>query len=397
LRHVFFGLSGGLGPIVRTVPVARQFAGSGHEVSFSIYGEQSIALLQQLGHDVRVDDEPLRPNARYVVPRQPMFYNLDHYYAQLGLLDKSFTAAWIRNRIRMLETAKADLVISDMSPHTLIAAKVLGIPSVTIAQSCLHPDGKPLYYWGTPPRNLPKVTPVMNDILRSYGLPEIGRMEELHRGDLDISPSIPELDPFTGQSVSHAGPIGMNLHEDAELVLPGSRPSVLVYPGRMRDASGPAGLHLMEAVVRAFARKDVNVIAATSEALPKSLLRSCSGSIRIIPSFNEDMLGQFDLFIHHGGHGSCLSAIRSGVPSLIIPTQREREFNARQVQAIGAGDYMMPLTFTAEDLYRMCSSMLDKGYRKRVERLRAKVARRQYDGADMVFREAMNLRRQQNH
>jgi UDP:flavonoid glycosyltransferase YjiC (YdhE family) len=397
MRHVFFGLSGGLGPIVRTFPVAEHFAKSGSVVSFSIYGEHSISLLERLGCHVLIDNDPSRPKARYVIHQQPMFYNLDHYYAQLGLLDKTFTETWIRNRIRMLEAAKVDLVISDMSLHTLIAAKVLGIPSISITQSCLHPNGKPLYYWGTPPGNLPQVKPVMNEILRSYHLPEIDKMEDLHRGDMDIVPSIPELDPIYDQSVSYAGPISMNLYSAMALELPRSRPSILVYPGRMRDAAGPTGLHLMEAVVRAFARKDVTVVVATTDTLPKSVLRACSRNIRIIPYFNEAMLEQFDLFIHHGGHGSCLSAIIHGIPSLMIPTQMEREFNARQLHELRVGEYIMPRTFTADHLYQLCNRMMAGECKQRVMRLKAKVKRRKYEGAKGIYRSALHLQTQQKH
>ncbi|GIQ69352.1 hypothetical protein DUZ99_17200 [Xylanibacillus composti] len=390
MRHVFFGLSGGLGPILRNVPTAKEFERAGIEVSFSIYGEYGISLLQRLGLPVHMDDDPIRPGARYRIPPQPMFYHLDHYYAQMGLLDKQFTAAWVRNRIRMVEQAKADLIVSDMSPHTIIAAKVLGIPSIAITQSCLHARGKPLF-WGHPPRNLPRVTPVINEILRSYRLPEISRMEELHSGDLDIAPSIPELDPIGDNRVIHAGPISMNMHETHRLELPDGQTGILVYPGRMRDASGETGLHLLRAVFSAFARKKVTVVVATSEALPASLLRSCPRNVRIVPTFNEDMLHRFDLFIHHGGHGSCLSAICQGVPSLMIPTQREREFNARQMHRIGAGEYMMPLTFTSAHLYGLSMYMLHEEYRERVRQLRDKVKKRHYGGARLVYEHAVRL------
>lgn len=391
MGHVFFGLSGGIGPILRNVPTARHFERSGMEVSFSIYGEYGIAFLQQLGQRVHIDDDPIRPKARYRIPPQPMFYHLDHYYAQMGLLDKQFTAGWVRNRIRMLEQVKADMIVADMSPHTLIAAKVLGIPSVAITQSCLHASGRPMYYWGHPPRNLPKVTPVMNEILRSYRLPEISKIEELHSGDLDIVPSIPELDPIADPRIIHAGPISMNVHEGDSPELPTGQPAILVYPGRMRDASGETGLHLLKAVFSAFARKKVTVVVATSEALPATIIRNCPRNVRMVPAFNEDMLHRFDLFIHHGGHGSCLAAIKQGVPSLIIPTQREREFNARQMYRIGAGEYLMPQTFTPSHLYGLSVYMLHAEYQERIRQLREIVRKRQYGGARLVYEQAIRL------
>jgi UDP:flavonoid glycosyltransferase YjiC (YdhE family) len=46
--------------------------------------------------------------------------------------------------------------------------------------------------------------------------------------------------------------------------------------------------------------------------------------------------------IHHGGHGSTLTALAAGTPALIIPTFSERESNARRVAAVGAGICLVP-------------------------------------------------------
>jgi len=42
-----------------------------------------------------------------------------------------------------------------------------------------------------------------------------------------------------------------------------------------------------------------------------------------------------DVMIHHGGHGSTLTALAAGTPALIIPTYSERESNARHAAALG--------------------------------------------------------------
>ena len=46
--------------------------------------------------------------------------------------------------------------------------------------------------------------------------------------------------------------------------------------------------------------------------------------------------------IHHGGHGSTLTALAAGTPALIIPTCSERESNARRAAALGAALYLVP-------------------------------------------------------
>ncbi len=46
--------------------------------------------------------------------------------------------------------------------------------------------------------------------------------------------------------------------------------------------------------------------------------------------------------IHHGGYGSCQTALFTGTPALVIPTYSERESNARRIAAVGAGDFVVP-------------------------------------------------------
>ena len=50
------------------------------------------------------------------------------------------------------------------------------------------------------------------------------------------------------------------------------------------------------------------------------------------------------MIIHHGGHGSTLTALAAGTPALIIPTYSERESNARRAAALGVALYLVPET-----------------------------------------------------
>jgi UDP:flavonoid glycosyltransferase YjiC (YdhE family) len=56
------------------------------------------------------------------------------------------------------------------------------------------------------------------------------------------------------------------------------------------------------------------------------------------------MARQSNLFIHHGGHGSYLTGLAAGTPAVIVPTYSERESNARRLESMGAGEYVLPST-----------------------------------------------------
>ncbi|MEY9095616.1 glycosyltransferase [Paenibacillus sp. RC84] len=389
-KRIFFGLSGGLGPVLRCLPVAEHFRRSGHTAAFSIYGEGSAAFIESRGFKHLPDDDPTVPSAERMIAGGPVFYNLDHYYAGAGLLDPDFVQAWIHHRIRMLEKFNADLVITDMSPHTAIAARYLGIPVASITQSCFHPDGQPVHYWGRPPRNLPRVTPVVNRVLDRLGLPDIRRMEQLNAGTLNFIPGIPEMDPVYTNGVRYVGPIEYPAAGPAGARLP-DEPFVLVYPGRLQDTAGATGLQLLNHVAEAFGGKEEAVVIAASDGLPDRLKAGLPGNITVIPYFNSHMLENCRLFIHHGGHGSCLSAIMRGIPSLILPTHTEREFNARKVQETGAGEYILPGTFTADHLYKLAMYVAEDGYKERAGELASLIRSRNYGGAREIYKRCMSL------
>jgi len=44
------------------------------------------------------------------------------------------------------------------------------------------------------------------------------------------------------------------------------------------------------------------------------------------------MAERCDLMVHHGGHGSVMTALAAGTPAVIIPTITERERSARRVR-----------------------------------------------------------------
>jgi UDP:flavonoid glycosyltransferase YjiC (YdhE family) len=94
-----------------------------------------------------------------------------------------------------------------------------------------------------------------------------------------------------------------------------------------------------------------------------------------------------DLIIHHGGHGACLTAISAGIPSVVIPTHAEREYNASHLAALGCGE-VVPLEQT--DLARLrhaVEGMLDNRVcADRCAQWSQTIATRKYAGADAAAR-----------
>lgn len=47
--------------------------------------------------------------------------------------------------------------------------------------------------------------------------------------------------------------------------------------------------------------------------------------------------GQVDAIVHHGGLGTMFAALRAGTPAVVVPKAFDQPFNARLVEAVGAG------------------------------------------------------------
>ncbi|MGA5691413.1 glycosyltransferase [Cytobacillus pseudoceanisediminis] len=393
MKKIFFGLTGGLGPILRSLPIANYYQQAGMEVFFSMYDEKNSKLVERSGYKVLIDDDPTMPDPQYTIPASPLFLNLDQYYAQSGFLDVDFTRSWVLSRIKMLKDNMIDLVFADLSPHTVIAARYLGIPVVSILQSCFHPQGEkliPLEYY---PDNLPTVTPVFNTILKELKLNTVSKMEELLSGNIDIIPSIPELDPVQHKNAKYVGPIEIDVQTGHNEEMTKER-TILVYPGRLKDTSGDSGVRLIQTIVDGFRGKEELVYIATDEEIPSEIAYKIqwSKNLKIIPHYSSKLLKSSDLFIHHGGHGSCLSSITNKVPSLVIPTHSERFFNARKVKEVGVGEYLLMNTFTPDLLYNKAKDIMNNlDFKLNLLQLNETIETRGYTGAYQVFKLSRSL------
>jgi len=299
-------------------------------------------------------------------------WNLDQFMTLTG----SLSANYVRSDVEALMTAmadwNADVIVDFWNPHACIAARAARKPLITVIQSDLHPESAGFIWWRQPPPHLPTAVPVYNQILASYNLPPIRRTSELLMGDLTLVLGTPELDPLPQTArVTYVGPL---VWQKADGKMPDwfnslskDKPVIWLYPGNPRYmAQGTAydSAVVTRACIAALSKEDVQVVLSTGhQPLPDGVLPLPANFIHepFVPALA--MAKRCHLMIHHGGYGSCQTGLYSGTPQLIIPTISERESNARRVAAVGAGEFIVPI------------SLDSKGRRKRVpiEELRAKV------------------------
>jgi UDP:flavonoid glycosyltransferase YjiC (YdhE family) len=377
--RVFFFLSGGWGPLVRTLPIANRLLEFGVASSFAIGGTLGPQI-RAAGYDLVALTLPEMSIAAAAAPeRWSPYHFLSDHNVETGRL-----IAQVEAYREAISNGCPAVVITDINPLAALAAKSLRIPHVTISQSLFLPFRKlQSDKWA-----IPSALPAINKVLAHYGTKLLERAEYLDLGDVTLIPSIPEFDPTQNSpaSVHYIGPILGNAliplaAPDRGLSTSGV-PEVLFYPGRPRDAVGASGQVLAKAGLSALSALDVTVTVSTGGYhfdVPDSLGRR----IEIVPWRTISPGYKPNLIVHHGGHGACLTAITSGIPSAIVPTHAEREYNARNLAALGCGEFVPMGEIAVQSIRRLIENVLgDPVFAGECRRWSRTIAARKYEGAD---------------
>lgn len=285
---------------------------------------------------------------RFAAPNAQI-WNGDQMLAMSGMLSEGFVRAEIEALLEIV--THVDVVVDAWNPFACVAARILHKPLITLIQSNMHPLSGGFIYWKEPPPNLPSVTPVFNRILASYGLPALGKVDNLFSGDLTLVVGMPETDPLPETArVTYVGALLLQSADEPEpnwfSELRTDQPVIWLYPGNPRYLPVPSpvdGEGIIRDCLRALADEKVQVVLSTgNHPLPGKFL-PLPPNFRHVPFVpGLTMARRADLLIHHGGYGSCQTGLLTGTPAVIIPTFSERENNARRVAAAGAAEILPP-------------------------------------------------------
>jgi UDP:flavonoid glycosyltransferase YjiC (YdhE family) len=193
-------------------------------------------------------------------------------------------------------------------------------------------------------------------------VPLLKCFEEIFTGVLTLIPSFPEFDPIDNikqYNTHYLGPVLFDPIEDAkkeDKILfdrRDSKPTIFCYTARFHDNVGESGIKIFKAITHALRCFDANVIISTGSASDKKIaLEILNESNYKSEQFNlidwvpmGIAYGRSDIVIHHGGHGSCLGQFLYGVPSLIMPTHAEREYNARMCTHLKVAEFIRTVDF----------------------------------------------------
>jgi UDP:flavonoid glycosyltransferase YjiC (YdhE family) len=377
-KRVFFFLSGGWGPLVRTLPIVKRLADHGIVSSLAIAGLGP--QLQDAGFDVI--ELNLLP---FTAPADAAggWWSPYHFLAHQSLESLIEQVEAYRKSI---QEGQPSLVVTDINPIAALAAKSLRITHFTVSQSLFLPfQTANSSRWRLPDA----VLPAINNILERYGAAPLESAAHLDMGDLTFLPSIPEFDPLGDppSSIRYAGPILGNEF----IPLPtttgcssSARPWILFYAGRPHDVAGPSGQTLLNIAWEPLCSVAATVTVA-SGGYDFKIPPGAHDRFEIVPWHILSPDHKPDLIVHHGGHGACLTAITAGIASVVVPTHAEREYNARNLAALGCGEFLLSAALDAQRLRGAIEKVIGTGdYTAACARWSRTIAERKYGGSDLV-------------
>ena len=303
-----------------------------------------------------------------------------------------YTQATVETLSKIIVKHKPDAVVNFWNPFMSIATKINNTPLISVIQADLHPQSKGFIWWKEPPDKLPTPIPAINKVMAENHLSAIHSVGELSLGDLTLVLGIPETDPLP--DAININYIGTLLLQNQNEKLPDwmenlrkDQPVIWLYPGNIQYIKGHDspfdGMVILKACIKVLRNMNVQVILSTGHhALPEDVLPLPS-NFRYTPFVPGLLMAErCDMMIHHGGYGSSQTGLYAGTPALVIPTYSERESNARRIAAIGAGEFILPLTdvsgkkktLDTSELHTKIERVLsDKSYKENARRISKKL------------------------
>ncbi len=231
----------------------------------------------------------------------------------------------------MIASRKISLVLAEYAPLALLAARSLGVRTLTTGQGF----GLPPWHLSEFPLLSPEHTTRLHDeaillenvnkVAASHGMAPLGGLPEVYRADTTLIRSVPFLDPYTGKRRDRYVPPVTNISTN----LASAGTEVFVYFST-RELGDPA-------VVDALARLPLPRRGYLPNATPQVAAQlAASGMIvESAPVSATDITRRSRLTLNAGQHGTLSLGLFAGVPQVCLPQQAEQRWNANAAAGQG--------------------------------------------------------------
>ncbi len=350
MKILFAPQSTSLTHVGRSLSLARALHEQGHEIVF-IGQKRFLANPRFVGE----------PFFEFVEMREvPAAVIIRRTQAAHGLHSSDTIRQVVKEGMDILRSQKPDLMIGDLRPTMFVAARAVGVPSVSLLNVRWFPKlyARPFPYpstlripraWKEEIEGLPEkkraekivwlnqatVAEPFAPVLKDLGLEPVEYYCDLLEGDLNLlldtaffAPTVPLDDNF-----HQVGPIFWHPPwDDPEWLfeIPSSPPLVYVTFGSFA-ADG-----LFVRTAEALAERDVQAVIHTMRQEPP--LEGLPERIRVVKEMkDEKIFSRASFVISNGGNQTVYESIWGSAPMLCVASHVGQEFVAEDVQRLGLG------------------------------------------------------------
>jgi UDP:flavonoid glycosyltransferase YjiC (YdhE family) len=352
-RRFLIAAFGDAGHAFPAISLARALAARGHKVVVETW-EQWRQAVESEGLEFRGAEE-YRVFASYDAETGPAAGD-----AALALLP-------------LLDELRPDVVVNDiLTLAPAIAAERAGVAWATLIPHLFpeHEEGLPFFAFGAQPPRTPlgRVAwtlplPMLRGGLRQ-GRAELNvereraglrPTERLYGGtsqELAMVATYPQLEyPRRWPPHVHVtGPMEFEMPSPDIEIPAGDEPLVLVAPSTAQDPE----CRLVRSALAALADEPVRVVATTNGHYPEEGIEVPANAVLHGWLRYSQLMGEADLVICHGGHGTVARSLAAGTPLLCCPAVGDMSENAARVVWSGTG-LMVPWRLTNERSLRLAS------------------------------------------
>ncbi len=357
-----------IGTISRCLAVAAKLREAGHE-AFFLTNSEGMIHVNEAGYAHALGALPDTPG-----PIGHPLMSLADVAVYLNLTREDYIRRALAAEAEAVERFKPDVLFSEFKLTAPMTAARCGLPLVSTACSPADPRfTAPLFAkergmdgdGGLAPRTSGALS-AFNKVLAELGQAPVTSVGELFfgRSRRKIAPTARALEPLLADvpDLTYVGYLLYDSWERAPLppeipALIGRRKPVYVYLGM----GHPGPKEYLRILPEAFDDSEFFAVIATGDHpdLPATLPRTPgTACFRFVPA--GSMLAVASVLIFHGGQNTAMASLLHGAPSLIFPGYEfERDFNARGLEAVGAGVRLPPEAFTAKEILDRCREMGD--------------------------------------
>ena len=247
-----------LGLPTRLVPIARALADRGHEVAVFNSAPAPSKLIAEAGlQNLPMPSRPMPPPV-IDLAQIGSAWDVEEFFAALHS-DEESTCGETAVYLDLIRDYDPDVVVDSFGLLTCLAARVLGVPLVTVLQGNIHPASDGFLWWKKDrPAGLPSAAAAINKVAAEYGIAPVERCADLLAGNLSLIVGTPETDPLPPTAgVAYIGPIvwqrGNATLPDWVVALGRDQPVIWVYSGNPRYANTPTPIDSIVVIRAAIA------------------------------------------------------------------------------------------------------------------------------------------------